>query len=136
MKVAKSDNNQKIIDNLCQLVYERKFKQAEEILLQFLEETVNHANGMATLTRKKEIIQTIYHSFNCHYYKWGKKNNINVSLERKKLNSQLHNNFLISHAQEVSEMDDLLHELVFYNNLEAEKKEMLYNLRCYKRNLS
>ena len=114
-----------IIDKLCELVHRRKFKQAETVLLQVLEETVKNENHVG-------IIREIYRSFNCYYYKWAKKNKINIDSERDKLNHQDHSNFLISHTRHVAEMDDLLYGLVS----NGQKDEIQYDLRCYKMNLN
>lgn len=136
MKLLENNNHKHIPDALCQLIYKRKFKEAEKELLDFIEETLHNSKNSLQITDKKMICETIYSSFNRYYLKWLKMNKINVEKERGKLTSYEHSNYLISCCTRIDEMDDLLFNLVKYLDSTIHKDEVVFGLDCYKRNLS
>lgn len=127
---------EKILNSICQLVHQRKFKDAEKELLNFIEETLHNSRNSLQITDKKMICETIYSSFNRYYLKWLKMNKINIEKERSKLMSYEHSNYLISRCTKTDEMDDLLFDLAKYLDFAIHKDEVVFGLDCYKRNLS
>lgn len=121
-----------ILDNVCQLVYQKKYKDAEKLLVKFIEETLKKSSHSDYL-----IYLTIYKSFNEYYLGWLKKNKIDFKTEKQlfKTNGS-HVNYFIAKSSKSPEMDDLLYEFGNYlENLDSkeQKKEVLYHLQCYKR---
>ncbi|MDO8610449.1 MAG: hypothetical protein Q7R95_07920 [bacterium] len=133
MNINEQLSYSKTLTELCRLIYIRKYKEAEHFLLNFIEKTLSESNNSSNIQHKKHIYNTIYFSFNQFYYNWLKKNNIDIEKERVFLQSLEHTNFLISHSTEIAEMDDLLYDLVNYLNAVVLKKDVLYQLQCYKR---
>lgn len=126
---------EKILDNICQLLHQRKFKEAEKELLNFIEDTLHNCKNSVKIDDKKIICQTIYSSFNRYYLKWLKMNRINVEKERSELISYEHSNYLISRCTKIDEMDDLLFDLIKYLDSAIHKDEVAFGLDCYKKNL-
>ena len=125
-----------ILENICQLLHQRKFRGAEKELLNFIEETLRNSKNSVKIEDKKIICLTIYSSFNIYYLKWLKNNKINIEKERDELRSSKHSNYLISSCKKTEEMDDLLFDLVHYLDSVIHKDEVAYGLECYKKYLS
>lgn len=126
-----------ILEDICQLLHRRKYKEAENLLLDLIEKTLtsNKSSDIEYINNKKEILLTIYRSFNEYYLHWLKKNKINIKKEKQLFKYNYHTNFLIAKSSKAPEMEDLLFELENYlNNLNSkeQKKEVKYHLHCYK----
>jgi len=136
MKLLKNNNHRQFLITLSQLIHEKKFKEAEKKLLDFIEKTLLYSNDSIQISDKKAICQTIYCSFNKFYLNWLKRNKTNIKKERNDLSSCKHPNFLVFHCTKMAEMDDLLFNLINYLDSPTNKNEITYELNCYKKNLS
>jgi len=133
MKPKKRDYKKEFLNTLCKLMYKRKFKKAEDILLDFIEKTLYFSKNSNQIIDKKSICLNIYYSFNELYSSYLKANNIKIKQECKKIKSNKHPNYLIANCTKIAEMDDLLFNLINYLDSTVEKDEVVYELDCYKK---
>lgn len=124
-----------ILENSCQLLHQRKYKEAEELLIKFIEKTLTKSSDSSGLNNLKEMYITIYCLFNQHYLNWLRRNKIDIKKERQLFKSNNQSNYLIAVSSKAPEMEDLLYELGNYLNNSSSKEqrqEVLYHLKCYK----
>ena len=67
-----------ILENACQLLHQRKYKEGEELLIKFVEQTISQSSSHNHIDSRKEIYHTFYRSFNNYYLSWLKKNKVDI----------------------------------------------------------
>ncbi len=124
-----------ILENSCQLLHQRKYKEAEELLIKFVEKTLTVSSDTSYLNDLKEMYITIYCLFNHHYLNWLRRNKIDTKKARHLFKSNNQSNYLIAVSSKAPEMDDLLYELGNYllnSSSKEQREEVAYHLKCYK----
>ena len=127
------------VDNICNLLYQKKYREAESQLISYIEETLFKKNGLANSNQNRETYLALYRLFNNYYLNWLKTKKIRYKKGKLLFRSNGHTNLLISKTSQVAEMDDMLFELGNYldnTRSTSQKNEVLYHLHCYKKGLA
>lgn len=127
----KTVQNQKMVDYICIMLLKKNFKEAERKLVELVESQLPKRNI--------KTVKIIYDEFNSFFEKWLKNHGIDPAKEEKTLKSEEHDNFLLAHCHDPAAIDDLLYEWKHYltdEPTEKQKKEVIYHINCYKRQLS
>jgi hypothetical protein len=134
------DTSHAVLNSICELIAERKFKKAEEQVLEILARILEVSyTSPQSISEAIELINGLYEEFNSYYLQWSRTREKDEVAEVEELYSRDHSNFFIAHCTDVECMDDMLYEVrsyLFDLQNESQKEEALYHVNCYRRILS
>ena len=128
-----------VLEKIYTALFERKFSEAENILISFAEYIFEESKKHPIAKDKIELIDSLHSNFNELYLTWVEQKKGDTMKEIDELMSPEHDNFLIAQCADPASVDDLLFELVSYlttRHEEDQKQEVTYHLTCYKKYLT
>lgn len=126
------------LEKLCQLLYKRDIKTAEQFFISFIEQVIDPSRKKDITTEDLMTLQVLYKKFNAYYFNWLEGQNFDLEREIDELTSEEHDNLLIGQFHDPGSVDDLLYETFKYlrHREEEEEQEVSYHLQCYKKYLN
>lgn len=125
-----------IINTLIKHVHRRNFKQAENEMLNLVEAVLeNEKMSKETKTQMILEVHAVYTQFNDHYTAYIRAIGGDLKKEHNELTSDDHENYFIANSSDVSDMDDLLYELLNYlmDSMDSSQDEVQEHISYYRR---
>lgn len=123
------------IMSLYRAMFNKNYREAEGYVLGFVERVINRPRNNPDLRLDDmHMLDLLYRYFNEKYIAWVAFHKKDTEKEHTKQHRDGHPNYLLANCFDPSSMDDLLWELANYieNPTDAQKKEIQYQLDCYK----
>jgi hypothetical protein len=134
------DTSHAVLNNICELIAARKFKKAEEQVIELLGQMLEVSyTSPHSISEAIDVLNGLYEEFNSYYLQWSRTQGKDEVTEIEQLCSTAHSNFFIARCTDIECMDDMLYEVRNYlSDLQnaAKKEEALYHVSCYRRILS